>query len=320
MAVHNAELFLREAVESILGQTFSDLELLVVDDGSTDSTKRILSQYSDPRLRIIGFLENRGLVDALNFGIQEARGALIARMDGDDVSEPSRLEKQVAFMRANPGVVLLGTGFVWMDVGGRIFEETRMPTENMVLQERLLCGNQFCHSSVMIRVDAVRSVGNYRAVAGHGAEDYDLWLRLAEYGHIANLSDLLLRYRVHEGQVSIRRLADQRLTTNIFRALALQRRVGAEENLEEARRSSECSDVEMLRAIRADYLNWASRYFGMGRPAMATALLFKVLRLAPTDWGNWRELWRHLAKALMSSHGGRRLRWYFKRLSKLVPF
>lgn len=322
MAVHNAEPFLREAVDSILGQTFGNFELLVVDDGSTDGTRKILAGYPDVRLRVIGLPENRGLVEALNAGIREARGALIARMDGDDVAEPARLEEQVAFMKSYPQVVLLGTSLMYVDAGGRVFGDVRMRTDNRTLQELLPTANQFCHPSVVMRADVVRSIGGYRELAGRAAQDYDLWLRLAERGEIANLSDLLLRYRVHENQISVSKLANQRRAANTYRALALQRRSGAEEDLEAAQRSSLWSDAEMRRAMRSDYLTWASLYAAMGRKAMAMALLVKAFRAAPTDAGTWTALRRHLAQELRRSHVrmGKALRWYRTRFSQSMHF
>jgi glycosyltransferase involved in cell wall biosynthesis len=318
MAVYNAERFLREAVDSVLGQTFTDFELLVVDDGSTDSTLNILEEYSDVRVRVIALPENQKLVNARNVGVREARGGLIACMDGDDVAEPGRLEKQVAYMNAHPGVVLLGTGFVWVDAEGRAFEETRFSHENSILQEKLLLGSQFCTSSIMMRTDAVRRVGGFRALAGWVAEDYDLWLRLAETGGIANLPDLLLRYRVHEGQLSTSRLVDMRRAANTYRALAKQRRAGLEEDLEQAKRSAECSEVELRRAVRADFLTWASRYFAMRRPAAALKLIAQAAWVLPLHSETWLEIARFLFREFSFTSLGKRLRWYAKKLSNVA--
>lgn len=314
MAVHNAAQFLTEAIDSVLRQTFEDFEFLVVDDGSTDTTDAILASYADPRLRVMRLAENGGLAAALNVGIRESRCDLIARMDGDDVCDPRRLERQVVFLRERPDVLLLGTGFVRTDAAGRAFERVQLPTDDAVLQEWLLDGNQFCHPSVMFRTNVVRQLGGYRALAGGAAQDYDLWLRIAEQGKIANLPDMLVRYRMHESQTSVSKLVKQRQAAHLYLMLALQRRADGAENIDAAQEASDCPQTAVEQALREDYLRWATRFAATGRRWPAMQMLIRAFRLDRKHPGAWFALWRILVGELESSWPGQRARWYSRRI------
>ena len=293
MAVYNGADYLQEAIDSVLSQTFANFELLIVDDGSIDATPEILKNCRDVRLRVIRFAENKGLVAALNAGVDEARAELIARMDGDDVCEPERLQRQVLFMKDQPEVVLLGTSFTYIDSKNTSFRTRVLLTDRNLLFQRLLTVNQFCHPSVVMRTQAVKAVGGYRALIGP-AEDYDMWLRLAEMGEIANLSESLLRYRVHGKQVSITKLEGQRQATNLSRALALQRREGKSEDVALARSSALLSKAEILRAVVQDYISWADLYASMGDRRAALRLLLKAVKARPYKLDVWLALVRHL--------------------------
>jgi glycosyltransferase involved in cell wall biosynthesis len=316
MAVHNAAQFLKEAIDSVLNQTFQEFEFLVVNDGSTDATDEILCSYIDPRLRAIRLTENVGLAEALNVGIREARCGLIARMDGDDVCDPRRLAMQVAFLCEHPDVLLLGTGFVRTDADGKPFERVQYPTDDAVLQERLLDGNQFCHPSVMFRTDVARRLGGYRALAGGTAQDYDLWLRIAEQGKIANLPEMLLRYRSHESQTSVSKLVRQRQAAHLYLTLALQRRAGKAEDIDAAQQASDCTQPAVVQALRTDYLRWAERFAATGRRRLAIQMLSSAFRLDYKHPGVWSGLWRILAGEWGSSWPGKRVLWYSKRVAQ----
>jgi len=195
LPVYNGQDDVCNAVESILSQTYQDFELIIIDDGSKDNSFHILESIHDSRIRLFR-QENLGLAATLNRGIALAQGRFIARQDQDDLSHPSRLAKQVAFMQANPECALLGTAAeIW--VGDQPSSRAHdHPTEHGVLCFDLLFNNPFVHSSVMLRGDAVVTIGGYATdLSRQPPEDYELWSRMARSYRVANLADRLLVYR-----------------------------------------------------------------------------------------------------------------------------
>jgi hypothetical protein len=209
MAVWNGETYLGEAVESILSQTFSDFEFIIVDDGSTDSTPELLAAYQarDPRLSFFS-RDNQGQASALNFACQQAKGKYLINLDADDVALPARIEKQLAFLEDNPATVLLGTGsrLVWAD--GRVIRERIPPTDDASIREELVNRASICHTSVAMRKDAWLAAGGYRAPFKCG-QDYDLFLRMADHGKLANLAEVLVLHRIHGNQKTALRFEQQ---------------------------------------------------------------------------------------------------------------
>jgi hypothetical protein len=206
LPVWNGERFLAEAIESILSQTFDSFELIVVDDGSTDSTAEIAFQFArrDPRVQVIR-LEHNGIAHALNAGIARARGLYIARMDGDDVAHPARLQKQVAFLDANADCVAVGSAIEVIDEGGEHLGMRMFPEHHDDIIHTLMntWSTAIAHPTLMTRMDALREVGGYRP-ACVPSEDLDLWFHLSGVGKLANLGESLLRYRRHRDTVGIR--------------------------------------------------------------------------------------------------------------------
>ena len=200
MPVYNAERFVSEAVESILNQTYRDFEFVIIDDGSTDRSRRILQDYAtlDPRIRLTS-RPNTGYLRALNEGLGYCRGEYIARMDADDVSLAERFERQVAFLDAHPECLMVGCALVRIDADGDVLCEEHLPETHDEIEARLLKPiGAIGHPAVMIRRQSLVEAGGYREEYC-GAEDHDLWLRLAERGKLANLSEALLKCRVHLG-------------------------------------------------------------------------------------------------------------------------
>jgi glycosyltransferase involved in cell wall biosynthesis len=203
MPVYNAKRYLEEAIESILGQTFKDFEFLIIDDGSTDRSLAILKRYAaqDARIRLWS-RPNAGYVVRLNEMLHQARGDLIARMDADDVALPERFARQVEFLRSHLEVDVVGGGQELIDSKGYHLSIYHDPLGHEEIQERGLAGAcPINHPSVMMRRKAVLAVGGYR-VKMMPAEDLDLWLRMSEHGRLANLPDVITRYRLHELSVS----------------------------------------------------------------------------------------------------------------------
>lgn len=206
LPVHNGGRFVREALDSLIAQSARDLEIVVVNDGSTDATASILDDFArrDSRIRIVN-QPQQGLVAALNRGLAECRGCYVARMDADDIAHPERIGRQLAYLLACPEVVAVGCQIAIIDSSGKILRKGHYPIGQASCRRHLLGrSSPLCHPAVLFRLQAVREVGGYRS-AYADAEDYDLWLRLGQIGEIDNLPATLLQYRVHGGNVTILR-------------------------------------------------------------------------------------------------------------------
>jgi glycosyltransferase involved in cell wall biosynthesis len=199
MPVYNSERFLREAVDSILNQTFRDFEFIIVDDGSTDGTGDILGSYTDPRIRIIHNGTNLGITASLNKGLDTARGEYIARMDHDDISEPERLAKQVAYMDENPNVVASGTWARDIDADGHETGQRCVPAGERMRYEYWR-PSPIVHPSAILRVSQLGDA-RYDANFDPGA-DFEFWLRLKADHDLGNVPEFLLRYRVHADSIT----------------------------------------------------------------------------------------------------------------------
>lgn len=208
LPAYNAGEHLLAAVRSVLDDGFDDLELRVIDDGSTDgSVDALIAAVHDDRLVVVR-QQNAGLAAALNRGFEEARGRYIARMDGDDLVVAGRFAVQQQYLDSHPAVVLVG-GQVERMVDGATQSTTRFPLRHHEIVAGLLAGRHvLCHPSVMIRVSALRTTGGYWA---HGvSEDWDLFLRLSERGALANVDRPVLRYRFHDGGINAGSMAQVR--------------------------------------------------------------------------------------------------------------
>jgi glycosyltransferase involved in cell wall biosynthesis len=207
MSVFNGEKYLHEAINSILQQTFTDFEFIIVDDGSTDSTCRIIQSYNDSRIFLIS-RANKGLVASLNEAILSAKGIYIGRQDADDVSHSARLQTEVFFLRNNPKYVAVGSWFEEFNEGSPL-RINRTPVTDSLVRLRLVWGTCFGHGSVMFVRQAAIDAGLYRQ-AMWPAEDYDLWTRLSSFGALANIPRVLYRYRLHKESISEKNSSKQR--------------------------------------------------------------------------------------------------------------
>lgn len=209
MGVYNAERYLREAVDSLLEQSFVDYEIVAVDDGSTDRSAELLAGYDDPRLRIVRNEENLGLPRTLNVALAAARGRLIARLDADDLAEPRRLERQVAEMADRPEIDVLGTWTTEIDEHGEEIGSFSYPPSEALIRWGMARTNVVYHPTVIMRREILDVVGGYDEV--EFAEDYDLFTRILIHGgRIDTLPERLVRYRRTKGQISARHAGKQR--------------------------------------------------------------------------------------------------------------
>jgi len=202
LPVRNADAYLRVCMAGILAQTHRDFEIIAIDDGSTDGSLPILRSFeaADSRVRVIA-QENRGLADTLNRAIEESSSEFLARHDADDISTPDRLQRQVAFMKANPKIGLLGGAINVVDQENRLILTTRFPITHDGIGARLKKASAFCHPATFYRKSVVAGVGGYRRQFCP-AEDYDLWLRMWNETECANLAEVVLNYRQHTAQLS----------------------------------------------------------------------------------------------------------------------
>ena len=210
MPVYNASAFLEEAVESILDQTFRDFEFVVVDDGSTDDSPEMLKRVEDSRMRIIT-QKHAGVTCALNAGLHAARGAIIARMDADDISLPRRLERQSAYMKEHPDIAVVCVRDERTDENGKASPGQAFADDECWADPVLGLArrNFIVHGSVALRRDALEEIGTYNLRLEY-AQDYDLWARMALAGKtFGRVDEVLYRRRTHAGAVSRRNARGQ---------------------------------------------------------------------------------------------------------------
>lgn len=224
MPVFNGEKYLAEAIESILNQTYSDFEFIIINDGSTDSTAEILERYRqrDRRIKIYN-QSNQGLVASLNRGINLAQGVYIARMDADDISLPVRLQLQVDYLKKYPDIGLAGTGCFIIDAQGKSLDTVSVTFEPHTLKTLINETNQFTHGSVVFRKSCTDQVGPYRESFRY-AQDYDLWLRIADRFGLGNIPEPLYKWRLTFDSISVKKITEQKNYAIFAQELAIERK------------------------------------------------------------------------------------------------
>src|SRR6478752_4840840 len=200
LPAYNCEKYIAKAIESVLHQTFTDLELIIVNDGSTDRTEEIIRSFSDPRILYQVNNTNKGLVFTLNKGIDIANGSYIARMDGDDICHPERLAKQKIFLDQNDEITIIASTIDFINEQEEktsIWELDRQTITPEQIKKAMLKQNCIAHPTVMIRSEVLKKM-KYKEYQKN-IEDYDLWLRMLNRGYkIAKLNEPLLLYRIHD--------------------------------------------------------------------------------------------------------------------------
>jgi len=293
MAVYNGERYLREAIDSILGQSFEDIELVVCNDGSTDGSESILLDYArkDSRVKLLNRRDNRGLISTRNEMLAASTGEYFAVMDADDIAMTDRFERQVAFLDANPDHVLVGSRILLIDPDGHPMcslgiKETHDEIDAWHMEGR--SGAAITNPTIMMRTQAVRDVGAY-TVGTDCAEDYDLFLRLAEIGKLATLPEVLLHYRQHLSSVGYKRNLEQR---NAIR-LALQNAYERRQITEPMRMLDEAVPNRNAAYAYRQWVEWSLRGGNVGT---ARRYAWKAIGVAP--WSP--RAWRSFARAWMS--------------------
>ena len=217
MSVYNGERFLRPAIESILNQSFNDFEFVIINDGSTDKSLDIIQSYAnkDKRIQLIN-QENKGLIAALNTGLEQAKSPLIARMDADDIAYSERLSIQKQYMDTHPDIGVLGSAITPIDENNHPSKVLYYPQKNKIDDYIYNNGSPLAHPAVIMRRNLVLKEGGYHENFKH-AEDYDLWLRLHKVTGIDNIKEPLLYYRQHTQKISLQYVEQQARSSIVAR-------------------------------------------------------------------------------------------------------
>lgn len=285
MGVYNAARYVEETVRSVLAQTFTDFEFIVVNDGSSDGSLEVLRnlEKQDNRIRIIS-RPNTGIVGAANEGVHASRGEYVARHDADDISHPQRFEKQVAFLDENPAVVAVGAQMQVTDPYLSPLEQTSFPTEHAGIERDLLRGSGWTlpQPVAMFRRSAFDQIGGYRQECNH-SEDLDLFLRMATVGKLANLPEVLVQWRRHLGSTNHSKAEQQRKNKQRIVAEALK-----------ARGKSVPEDLEQSLAFAAnlprwkEVCNWGWKALKRGNAQIARWHAWTALKEKPTSSEAWK--------------------------------
>ncbi len=218
MAVYNGEKHLNESINSLLSQTYSNIEIIIVDDGSTDETQSILNKLKDKRIKVIHLKENSGAAHALNRGIKNAKGSWIAINDADDISYPNRIEEQVNYLKENPDLVGIGTLVEFISESPKLSKKDLKIGQSRKnyfctreqIREQMIYGSPVIHSSMLFSKDIFWEVGGYNSEYKI-SYDHDLWLKFLEKGDVEKVPKILLKYRINEDSLAHR---DYSVTTN----------------------------------------------------------------------------------------------------------
>lgn len=294
MPVYNAERYVGEAIESILAQTFEDFEFIIVDDASTDGTPAVLDTFDDHRIARLRNDRNLGIPSTRNRCVAQATGEYVAWMDGDDLSAPTRLARQVDYLDKHPEIAALGTWAQIIAATGEPVATLAPVSDPAEIRVHLDRGNVIVGASVTARRGAILSVGGYRPLMG---EDYDLWLRLADTGPcLASLPEFLYVYRVYPGSETNRNQALYSVVPLLLQAATLRRRRGKRDPLD----GLDCEGFARLAKAtlkgkghcgreRQAERHWkrALGYHGAGRKARWVLQVLTVLRWSPTYGPLW---------------------------------
>ena len=294
MPVYNGDRYLTEAIESILAQTFTDFEFLIIDDGSTDRSLQTLRRYAaqDNRIRLIS-RENRGLIATLNQMLELAQGEFLARMDADDIAMGDRFAAQVAFLRQQPDCVCVGGAYGLIDSQSRTVLHLEMPEANSEIQQAILSGRTIInHPCAMIRRWALESIGGYDA-AMVTVEDLDMLLRLGEVGQLANLKQTVLKYRFHRQSISAKRSEFQHQMAQEACRRAWQRRGVTGQFSAEMPWYRPGHDRPSRQSFFHRYGWWA---FNSGLRGTAASSALRAIALQPINLESWKLLFCALIK------------------------
>jgi len=286
MPVYNGGKYIGAAINSILKQTYTAFEFVIVNDGSTDNTLEVISTFKDPRIFIINHNENKGIAAALNTGLVNARGRYIVRFDADDICSPERIKIQFNFLDSHCDYVLTGSDAEYISESGEhLFNFKCIGHSNEQILKKVHLHCPFIHSSVMFRKDAVLMAGGYSLYA-HNFEDYFLWIRLNKYGKFHNISQPLIKVRFNPSSATM----DEKRRGRLFRKMKhdiIRRGSITKEEGDILYNIIKSQDVQKIKES-AYYSLCGKKYLVNNyQPAKARALLFKAIRIDPSRVDNY---------------------------------
>ncbi len=291
MSTFNTGKYIRQAIDSIVNQTYQDFELIIVDDGSTDNTRHIVNKYCAQHPQKIQYIyqDNAGSSKARNVGIKASRGEYIAILDSDDISLPQRLQKQVEFLDQNPDIALLGTGGWIINEQNQILTTFKILTDSQMIKKQLIRRNQFIHSSVMFRKICMEKYGFYREELAY-SQDYELYLRLSAHYNFANLADLLCKWRLSLSSISIKRKVAQDQSVKTLQKLARENRLNHIETIQIDYDLSRFLFLAKCFAKASSYFHWAQRLYDYGDYRNSLKLTLLSILHKPINISIWRFL------------------------------
>ena len=283
LPVYNAKRYVRAAVESILRQTFRDFVLILIDDGSTDGSTEVCQEFArhDDRVQFIS-RPNKGLTSTLNEGLSLVKTRLVARMDADDLSLLTRFAKQVEYLESHSDCVCVGSRVTLIDPYDSPISATDQKLDHDEIDAELLNGIGWAivHPAAMMRTESLRHLGGYREQF-KTAQDLDLWLRLAEIGKLANLSEPLVKYRQHFESIAFTKSEDQWRCTAEIVADAYDRRGLTRPTQWPFKKRMPIPAVEQLK-------RWAWAALKAGNPAIARRHATALMKKRPHAMDSWR--------------------------------
>lgn len=302
MSVYNTERFLKESIKSVLEQTYRDFEFIIIDDGSTDQSLKIIESFNDSRIKIICNEENQGLTKSLNKGIAISKGFYIIRHDGDDISLPYRFERMVEFMDHHPDVALLGGAFIMIDENGRDLQTVTLEDQEDKIQQELLHGNEF--GSEIFKKEILKKIGGYREEFLY-AQDYDLCLRISEKYKVANLTEPLYKYRICSTSISVKKRILQYRYGQLAIDLAKERRDFGKDKLMTLKEegggkfiNAYFTNIDNAKSEMLSYHALAKRFYHIEKYSISLRFLFKSIYKNISFTKNWILLIKILIKIL----------------------
>ncbi|MEM5498183.1 glycosyltransferase [Paraglaciecola mesophila] len=263
--VYNAEHYILKALRSVCEQTYQNLQIIVIDDGSTDHSKDVIESVHDPRIELIS-RENRGLIATLNEGVQRSDGEYIARMDADDICFPDRFARQQLYFEAHAGFGVLFTGLEYIDASGKVMRKKVAHENREIKPVELLFGCPVCHPTAMFNMNVLAKPDIRYDSEFDKTEDFELWTRLASKTKIGILSEVLFQYRIHSESITSKNNAEQRETA--LKAIM--------KNL------SHLDSEKVTRAIGTLYNNHQGQYSALTTLLAALRLFFQLSRINRT--------------------------------------